>query len=78
MADISGLDQGDVNSKESLEKALAGAYAVFAVTNYWEKIDPELEKRQGKLIADVSVVSLHYLSYTSWEVNMPRLPACNI
>lgn len=49
--------QGDVNSKESLEKALAGAYAVFAVTNYWEKMDPDLEIKQGKLIADVSVVS---------------------
>lgn len=58
-ADFSFLAQGDVNSKESLEKALAGAYAVFAVTNYWEKMDPELEKRQGRLIADVSVVSLH-------------------
>ncbi|MCJ1468393.1 hypothetical protein MMC07_007021 [Pseudocyphellaria aurata] len=49
--------EGDVNSKESLEKALKGAYAVFAVTNYWEKMDPELEKRQGKLIADVSVAA---------------------
>lgn len=48
--------QGDVNSKESLEKALAGAYAVFAVTNYWEKMDAALEEKQGRLIADVSLV----------------------
>lgn len=46
-----------MNSKESLEKALKGAYAVFAVTNYWEKMDEELELNQGKLIADVALVS---------------------
>lgn len=46
-----------MNSKESLEKALKGAYAVFAVTNYWEKMDEELEIRQGKLVADVALVS---------------------
>lgn len=48
-----------MNSKESLEKALKGAYAVFAVTNYWEKMDEELEIRQGKLVADVALVSKH-------------------
>lgn len=46
-----------MNSKESLEQALKGAYAVFAVTNYWEKMDEELEIRQGKLVADVALVS---------------------
>lgn len=46
-----------MNSKESLETSLKGAYAVFAVTNYWEKMDEELEMKQGKLIADVSLVS---------------------
>lgn len=48
-----------MNSKESLEKALKGAYAVFAVTNYWEKMDEELEIRQGKLVADVALVIKH-------------------
>lgn len=63
--------EGDVNSKESLEKALAGAYAVFAVTNYWEKMDPELEKRQGRLIADVSVAAgVQHLIWSSlYNVN---------
>lgn len=51
-----------MNSKESLEKALKGAYAVFAVTNYWEKMDEELEMNQGKLIADVALVSKLALS----------------
>ena len=47
----------DINSKDQISAALKGAYAVFAVTNYWEKMDAELEKRQGKTIADVSKVS---------------------
>lgn len=32
---------------------------MFAVTNYWEKMDEELEVRQGKLVADVALVSKH-------------------
>ena len=30
---------------------------MFAVTNYWEKMDEELELKQGKLIADVALVN---------------------
>lgn len=30
---------------------------MFAVTNYWEKMDEELEFRQGKLVADIALVS---------------------
>jgi uncharacterized protein YbjT (DUF2867 family) len=44
----------DLNDKASVTTALKGAYGVFAVTNYWEKLDAELETRQGKTIADVS------------------------
>lgn len=55
------LKKGDVNSIVSLKKALEGAYAVFAVTNYWETMDEEMEVRQGKLIADVSLVGFPQL-----------------
>lgn len=47
---------GDTNDKESLKHAFQGAYAVFAVTNYWEKMDAELEYNQGKSIADLAKV----------------------
>lgn len=30
---------------------------MFAVTNYWEKMDEELELKQGRLIADVALVN---------------------
>ena len=46
----------DINSKEQIKAALQDAYAVFAVTNYWEKMDAELEKQQGRNIADLAKV----------------------
>ena len=49
---------GDVNDKESLRHAFEGAYAVFAMTNYWEKMDAELEFEQGKGIADLAKVGI--------------------
>jgi uncharacterized protein YbjT (DUF2867 family) len=45
---------GDLDSKDSLREAFKGAYAVFAVTNYWEKEDEELEKQQGHNVADAA------------------------
>ncbi len=46
----------DINSKEQIKSAFEGAYAVFAVTNYWDKMDAELEKTQGKNVADMAMV----------------------
>lgn len=33
---------------------MKGASAVFAVTNYWEKMDMKLEIQQGKNLADAA------------------------
>jgi hypothetical protein len=33
-----------------------GAYAVFAVTNYWESRSADVEIKQGKAIADAAKV----------------------
>ena len=46
----------DINNKDQISAALRGAYAVFAVTNYWEKMDAQLEIKQGKGIADAAKV----------------------
>ena len=49
----------EMDDKESLEKALSGAYGVFAVTNYWGLLaeDPKTasdrEASQGKAIGDI-------------------------
>ncbi|KAH9203895.1 NmrA-like family protein [Leptodontidium sp. 2 PMI_412] len=46
---------GDLDSKASMLAAFKGVYAVFAVTNYWEKMDMELEIEQGKNLADAAL-----------------------
>lgn len=46
--------QADMDDKESLRKALKGAYAVFSVTNFWEILDGAREKQQGINVADVA------------------------
>ena len=48
----------DIDNKEQIQSALKDAYAVFAMTNYWEKMDPELETNQGKGIADAAKVRM--------------------
>ncbi|KAK0736396.1 NmrA-like family-domain-containing protein [Apiosordaria backusii] len=44
----------DLNDKSTLVKAMEGATAVFAVTNYWEKCDMKLEIQQGKNLVDAA------------------------
>ncbi|RAL61768.1 hypothetical protein DID88_002832 [Monilinia fructigena] len=44
----------NLNDVESLKAALKGAYAVFAVTNFWENQSAEVEKKQGTAIADAA------------------------
>lgn len=45
--------QGDLNDVESLKRALAGAWGVYAVQNTWEA-GVTLEEAQGKRIAELS------------------------
>lgn len=53
------LFQADMNDKASLQKAMEGSAAVYALTNYWEKMDADLELQQGKNLADAAKVSTH-------------------
>ncbi|HQR17662.1 MAG TPA: NmrA/HSCARG family protein [Gemmatimonadales bacterium] len=47
------LVQGDLDDPESLKKALAGAWGVFAVQNTWEA-GVEKEEEQGKRVATLA------------------------
>ncbi|KAL8715048.1 MAG: hypothetical protein Q9220_001005 [cf. Caloplaca sp. 1 TL-2023] len=49
--------QADMDDEDSLKAAVAGSYAVFAMTNYWEKASPDVEIAQGKAMADASVAA---------------------
>ncbi|KAI1171798.1 NMRAL1 protein [Nemania sp. FL0916] len=56
----------DLNDKDSLVKALAGSDTVYAVTNYWEKLDMKLEEQQGRNIADAAKkVGVKHLIWSS-------------
>jgi len=46
--------RADLDDVESLKKAFAGAYGVYAVTNFWEHFSAEKEKAQAKNIADAA------------------------
>jgi uncharacterized protein YbjT (DUF2867 family) len=46
--------KADLDDVESLKKAFAGAYGVYAVTNFWEHFSAEKEKAQGKNVADAA------------------------
>src|SRR5215831_11814145 len=48
------LVKADLDDVESLKKAFAGAYGVYAVTNFWEHFSGEKEKAQAKNIADAA------------------------
>jgi uncharacterized protein YbjT (DUF2867 family) len=48
--------KADLSDKESIQKALKGAYGVYAVTNYWDQKSADLEFAQGKNIADACKV----------------------
>ena len=46
--------KADLDDVESLKKAFAGAYGVYAVTNFWEHFSGDKEKAQAKNIADAA------------------------
>lgn len=50
--------QANLNDTASLKNAMKDAYAVFAVTNYWESQNADVEIKQGKAIADVAKVGI--------------------
>lgn len=68
ISNIFTFPQADVEDQESLRAALQGAYAVFAVTNFWEKMSGEVEVQNGKNIADAAKVCLS--SPTRWVISL--------
>ncbi|EGO57252.1 hypothetical protein NEUTE1DRAFT_121747 [Neurospora tetrasperma FGSC 2508] len=69
----------DLNDKSSLRKAVDGAYAVFAVTNYWEKMNKDVEVQQGKNLVDVAAeAGVQHFIWSSvlniYELSKGKLP----
>ncbi|KAF6837779.1 hscarg protein [Colletotrichum plurivorum] len=61
----------DLSDKASLAAAVKGATAVFAVTNYWDKLDKDLETQQGKDIANASLEAgvQHFIFSSLLDIN---------
>jgi hypothetical protein len=59
-----------MEDKSSLVRAMQGAHTVFAMTNYWEKMNMDLEIQQGKNIADAAVVCLFLFSLSSQRCSL--------
>ena len=60
--------EGDLNSEDSLRKAMKGAWGVFAVQNTWEagvEGEEEQGKRQAKIAREVGVEHYVYSSVAS-------------
>jgi len=57
--------QGDLNDEASLDRALKGAWGVFAVQNTWEA-GVEQEEVQGKRLAEIAKkAGVHHFVYSS-------------
>ncbi|PQE31587.1 hypothetical protein CJF32_00010495 [Rutstroemia sp. NJR-2017a WRK4] len=53
-AETAALVKANLNDPSTLKSAVKGAYAVYAVTNFWESQSAEVEKAQGTAIADAA------------------------
>src|SRR6476660_4954765 len=59
---------GNLDDVESLKKAFAGAYGVFAVTNFWEHFSGEKEIAQAKNIAEAAkAAGVKHVVWTTLE-----------
>ncbi len=66
----------DIDDTESLKKAFAGAYGVFAVTNFWEHFSGDKEIQQAKNIAEAAKAAgvQHVVWSTLEDTRKPMSP----
>ena len=58
----------DLDDAASLEKAFAGAYGAFCVTNFWEHFSPEKEQAQVRNMADAArAAGLEHVVWSTLE-----------
>jgi uncharacterized protein YbjT (DUF2867 family) len=66
----------NLDEVESLKKAFAGAYGVYAVTNFWEHFSAEKEKVQAKNIADAAkAAGVKHVIWSTLEDTRQFMPA---
>ena len=66
---------GDADHPASLERAFAGAYGAFCVTNFWEHLSAEREGRQALAMARASSkADLEHVIWSTLEDTRPGVP----
>jgi uncharacterized protein YbjT (DUF2867 family) len=68
--------KGDLDDVESLKKAFAGAYGVYAVTNFWEHFSGQKEKDQAKNVAEAAkAAGVQHVVWSTLEDTRQWMPA---
>ncbi len=66
---------GDLDDRESLARAFAGAHGLFAVTNFWEHFSPERELAQAANIAHAAErAAVGHVVWSTLEDTRDRVP----
>jgi uncharacterized protein YbjT (DUF2867 family) len=65
----------DADDEASLERAFAGAYGVFALTNFWEHFSPERELAQARNQAQAAkAAGVHHVIWSTLEDTRKWVP----
>jgi uncharacterized protein YbjT (DUF2867 family) len=65
----------DLDDQASLERAFAGAYGVFALTNFWEHFSPEKELAQaGNQARAAKAAGVHHVIWSTLEDTRKWVP----
>ncbi len=66
--------QADIDDVKSLEKAFAGAYGAYCVTNFWEHFSAEKETAQAKNLAEAAkAAKLQHVIWSTLEDTRPLM-----
>jgi uncharacterized protein YbjT (DUF2867 family) len=70
--------QADIDSVESITKALDGAYGAFFVTAFWEHFSPDVEKKHARNMAEAAkAAGVKHAIWSSLEDTRTLLPVDN-
>jgi uncharacterized protein YbjT (DUF2867 family) len=67
--------RADLDDEKSLEKAFAGAYGAFCVTNFWEHFSPEKEYSQaGNMARAAKAAGVQHVIWSTLEDTRKQVP----
>lgn len=65
----------DIDDVASVERAFAGAYGAFCVTNFWEHMSPSKETQQGRNLADAAKkAGVQHAIWSTFEDTRDKVP----